>query len=80
MTPSATSCAMQHRGSDPAHPGWTRAYAYDEPSLIEPHGGAPPKTSNRLTAHNRGPGRRQSAGDRTLHDVHGNMTACRTCR
>ena len=26
---------MQHRGSDPAHPGWTRAYAYDEASLIE---------------------------------------------
>ena len=27
--------AMQHRGSDPAHPGWTRTYAYDEASLIE---------------------------------------------
>ena len=27
---------MQHRGSDPAHPGWTRTYAYNEASLIEP--------------------------------------------
>ena len=27
---------MQHRGSDPAHPGWTRSYAYNEASLIEP--------------------------------------------
>ena len=26
---------MQHRGSDPAHPGWTRAYDYNETSLIE---------------------------------------------
>ncbi len=24
---------MQHRGNDPAHPGWTRTYAYDEHSL-----------------------------------------------
>ena len=23
---------MQHRGSDPAHPGWTRAYDYLEPA------------------------------------------------
>ena len=27
--------AMQHRGSDPVHPGWTRTYAYHEASLIE---------------------------------------------
>ena len=26
---------MQHRGSDPAHAGWTRAYDYAETSLIE---------------------------------------------
>lgn len=37
--------SMQHRGSDPAHPGWTRAYAYNEPSLLEPG-----KQSNRLTS------------------------------
>nr|WP_281720112.1 SpvB/TcaC N-terminal domain-containing protein [Nitrosomonas nitrosa] len=41
---------MQHRGSDSAHLGWTRAYGYIEPSLIEDgNGGALLKTSNRLT-------------------------------
>ena len=28
--------SLQHRGSDPSHPGWTRTYAYDEASQIEP--------------------------------------------
>ena len=32
---------MQHRGSDPVHPGWTRSYAYDETSLIEDGTAAP---------------------------------------
>ena len=27
---------MIHRGSDPAHPGWTRDYTCDEASLLEP--------------------------------------------
>lgn len=27
--------AMQHRGSDPVHPGWTRDYAYNETSQLE---------------------------------------------
>jgi RHS repeat-associated protein len=36
---------MRHRGSDPAHPGWTRTYAYNEPSQIEPG-----EQSNRLTS------------------------------
>jgi RHS repeat-associated protein len=35
--------AMKHRGSDPAHSGWTRDYNYDEFSLIEPS-----KNNNRL--------------------------------
>ena len=26
---------MKHLGTDPANPGWTREYAYNEPSLIE---------------------------------------------
>lgn len=26
----------QHRGTDPANPGWTRTYEYTEPSLTEP--------------------------------------------
>ena len=30
--------AMRHRGSDPAHPGWTRSYAYNEPACSNrPH-------------------------------------------
>jgi RHS repeat-associated protein len=36
--------STRHRGSDPAHPGWTRRYEYDEASLIEPA-----KQSNRLS-------------------------------
>ena len=27
--------SMRHRGGDPAHPGWTRHYAYQEPSRLE---------------------------------------------
>lgn len=27
--------SMQHRGMDPANPGWTRSYAYEEPSQLE---------------------------------------------
>lgn len=36
---------LQHRGSDPAHAGWTRAYAYDEASQLEPD-----KKNNRLSS------------------------------
>jgi len=37
--------AMQHRGSNPAHPGWSRSYTYNEASLLEIS-----KVSNRLTS------------------------------
>jgi RHS repeat-associated protein len=37
--------SMQHRGSDPSNPGWSRAYSYNEPSLLEQG-----KKSNRLTS------------------------------
>ena len=50
---------MQHRGSDPAHPGWTRAYDYVEPSLIEDGSGghrARPATASPAPV---GPERRQ---------------------
>jgi len=40
---------MQHRGSDPVHAGWTRAYSYEEESLLEPASAGPTKMSNRLT-------------------------------
>ena len=58
---------MQHRGSDPANPGWTRRYTYAEASLIE--GG---KHSNRLSRTKVGNGI-ASAPELYQHDAHGNM-------
>lgn len=37
--------SMQHRGNDPAHPGWTRGYAYNETSQLEAA-----KVNNRLSS------------------------------
>jgi RHS repeat-associated protein len=58
---------MQHRGSDPAHPGWTRRYTYTEASLIEGS-----KQSNRLSSSQVGNGA-ASAPEAYLYDVHGSM-------
>lgn len=58
---------MQHRGSDPAHAGWTRRYAHNETSLIE--GG---KQNNRLSSTQVGNGV-AAAPETYLHDAHGNM-------
>jgi RHS repeat-associated protein len=60
---------MQHRGSDPSHPGWTRAYAYQEPSLLEPS-----KDSNRLASTAIGMHNAQPMVEPYTHDAHGNMT------
>ena len=59
---------MQHRGSDPIHPGWTRSYEYDERSLIESG-----KMSNRLSNAplNSDP---TSSIKQFTYDAHGNMT------
>ena len=57
---------MQHRGSDPAHSGWTRNYAYHEASLIEPR-----KQSNRLSQTATGNG--NTILETYTHDTHGNM-------
>jgi RHS repeat-associated protein len=59
--------SMQHRGSDPAHAGWTRTYAYNEGSLLEPT-----KQSNRLS--NTTIAGTQPQIEAYLHDAHGNMT------
>lgn len=59
---------MQHRGSDPAHPGWTRAYAYNETSQLEVA-----KQSNRLSSTQVGNGV-TAAPETYLYDAHGNMT------
>ncbi len=58
---------MIHKGDDPAHPGWTRAYTYAAPSLL---GAA--QTGDRLT------GTQVGSSDPVqpyAHDPHGNMTA-----
>lgn len=57
---------MQHQGSDPVHPGWTRAYDYLEPSLIEPN-----KKNNRLTSTT--VGNTNPATETYPYDAHGNM-------
>jgi RHS repeat-associated protein len=65
---------MQHRGSDPTHPGWTRGYDYAEASLIEDGtGGAPLKTSNRLTRTTLNPNGANPQVEPYLHDARGNM-------
>ena len=66
---------MQHRGTDPAHAGWTRAYDYVEASLIEDgNRGVLLKTSNRLTSTTLNPnGASPPQIDPYQHDAHGNM-------
>jgi RHS repeat-associated protein len=56
---------MRHAGSDPSHPGWTRRYAYEEPSLLEAG-----KVSNRLSWTQVG----QGPQERMSYDAHGSMT------
>ncbi len=64
---------MQHRGSDPVHNGWTRAYIYAETSVIEDGaGGASLKTSNRLSSTRIANG--NPVTERYVYDAHGNVT------
>ncbi len=58
--------SMQHRGSNPAHPGWTRTYAYNEASLLEPTKQSNRLSNTRLTGNN-------PLVSPYLHDAHGNM-------
>jgi len=55
---------MKHAGANPVQPGWTRTYAYAEPSLTEPG-----KTSNRLGGTRVG----GNPAETYDHDAHGNM-------
>ena len=59
---------MQHRGTDPNHPGWTRGYTYNENSLLEPV-----KHSNRLSSTTVGNG--NVITESYSYDAHGNMTS-----
>ncbi|WP_217644950.1 SpvB/TcaC N-terminal domain-containing protein [Geodermatophilus amargosae] len=58
---------LQHQGTDPAHPGWTRKYAYSEPSLLEPD-----RHNNQLSR--TAPGTRNSPESGYRYDAHGNAT------
>lgn len=65
---------MQHRGSDPVHRGWTRAFACLETSLIEDGSdGTPAVTSNRLSRSTLNPGGAAPVVEAYRHDIHGNM-------
>lgn len=57
-----------HRGANPANPGWTRSYTYNEASLLEAG-----KVSNRLTS--TAISGSQPLNEPYKHDLHGNMTA-----
>jgi RHS repeat-associated protein len=65
---------MQHRGSDPTHQGWTRAYDYLETSFIEARTDTALKTSNRLTRTTLNREGTTPQPEIYGHDAHGNMT------
>jgi RHS repeat-associated protein len=58
---------MKHFNSNPALPGWTRAYHYDEESLLEPG-----KMSNRLSRTTLGRPDNQPVTEAYTYDAHGN--------
>ncbi|MGW0141739.1 SpvB/TcaC N-terminal domain-containing protein [Streptomyces calvus] len=59
---------MRHRGTDPAHPGWTRTYTYTEAGQLDPG-----RHSNRLTSTTVAGATEtySTAGDG--YDAHGNL-------
>ena len=70
---------MQHRGSDPAHPGWTRAYDYAEASLIEDGSGGAAQDQQPPQPHHAEPERRQpAASSPTSTTPTATWCACRT--
>ncbi|KAJ9414782.1 virulence plasmid 65kDa B protein-domain-containing protein [Fusarium oxysporum] len=64
--------SLRHLGSDPANPGWTRNYQYEENSLIEDGTqGTSLKFSNRLSSTT--VGSNDPATERYAYDAHGNI-------
>jgi RHS repeat-associated protein len=59
---------MQHVGGDPANPGWTRAYSYNEDSLLESG-----KKSNRLSSTTIGSTTETYSTNGDGYDAHGSM-------
>jgi RHS repeat-associated protein len=57
-----------HQGANPANPGWTRAYTYNEASLLEAG-----KTSNRLSSTT--VSESQALNEPYTYDLHGNMAS-----
>jgi RHS repeat-associated protein len=63
---------MKHRGTDPAHPGWTRSFAYDAASLIEDGiAGRPLLQNNRLTSSQ--VSTVNPLAEQFVYDTHGNL-------
>ena len=64
---------MQHGGSNPSHPGWTRTYDYSEISLLEDGAsGTPAKNNNRLSGTS--VSGNAAAVERYVYDAHANTT------
>ena len=59
---------MIHRGTDPAHSGWTRTYAYNDTSQLEPG-----RVSNRLTSTTVGATTEVYSAGGNGYDAHGNL-------
>jgi RHS repeat-associated protein len=59
---------MQHRGTDPANPGWTRSYAYQEPSQLQAS-----LPSNRMTSTTVGSTTETYSTGGDGYDAHGSM-------
>ena len=66
--PVGNMAQIQHAGTDPLNPGWTRAYTYAEASMIEPI-----RVSNRLTSTNVGTTTETFSTSGDGYDAHGNM-------
>jgi RHS repeat-associated protein len=66
--PVGNFLSFVHQGSNPANPGWTRSYTYNEASLLETG-----KVSNRLSS--TAVSGSQPLNEPYTYDLHGNMTS-----
>ncbi len=66
--------SMQHSSGDSAYSGWTRAYRYEENSLIEGNSqGGPIKFNNRLSGIVLNPNSANPVNESYQYDAHGNV-------
>ena len=66
--PSGNMQKIQHMGSDPANPGWTRTFTYNETSMLEPV-----RQNNCLTSTTIGGTTETYSVGGNGYDLHGNM-------